>query len=94
MFDYLIIGGGAAGLCSAVAFAQKNPQKTVAVLEQGSRVGRKISVTGNGRCNITNRNVTPARYHSSTPAVAEKILNAVSEQTVTAFFANIGVPFC
>lgn len=94
MFDYLIIGGGAAGLCSAVAFAQKNPQKTVAVLEQGSRVGRKISVTGNGRCNITNRNVTPARYHSSTPAAAEKILNAVSEQTVTAFFANIGVPFC
>ena len=49
MFDYLIIGGGAAGLCSAVAFAQKNPQKTVAVLEQGSRVGLKISVTGNGR---------------------------------------------
>lgn len=94
MFDYLVIGGGAAGLCSAVAFAQSHPQKSVAVLEQGDRVGRKLSVTGNGRCNITNRSITAQHYYSGTPLAIEPLLAAVRAQEVADFFEKIGVPFC
>lgn len=51
-FDVVVIGGGAAGLMAA-AFAAESSKK-VAVLEKNERTGRKILVTGKGRCNVTN----------------------------------------
>ena len=51
-FDVVVIGGGAAGLMAA-AFAAESGKK-VAVLEKNERTGRKILVTGKGRCNVTN----------------------------------------
>lgn len=94
MFDYLIIGGGAAGLCSALAAAKLAPQKSIAVIEQADRVGKKIAVTGNGRCNITNRHITPERYHSQNMPAVSQILSAVSSADTAQFFAGIGIPFC
>ena len=52
-----IIGGGAAGLMAALAVP---PQHQVLLLERQSRVGRKLLATGNGRCNLSNQNLTPA----------------------------------
>ena len=53
--DVIIIGGGAAGLCAAVYLKQTAPELTVRVLERLPRVCKKLSVTGNGRCNISNK---------------------------------------
>ena len=61
--DLIVIGGGAAGLCSAVYFKQKHPDSTIRILESLPRVGKKLSLTGNGRCNITNKNISLSRYH-------------------------------
>ena len=51
-FDVIVIGGGAAGLMAAAAAGENG--KKVAVLERNERTGRKILVTGKGRCNVTN----------------------------------------
>ena len=63
-FDTVIIGGGAAGLSATVMLKQKSPKLKIALTEQLDRVGKKISVTGNGRCNITNRKIEAENYYS------------------------------
>ncbi len=62
MTDIVIIGGGAAGLAAAVTAAREAPGATVTVLERDARVGKKLLVTGNGRCNLTNRSGLQGRY--------------------------------
>lgn len=52
----IIIGGGAAGLASAIRLKQNNKNIDVVVLERLQSIGKKILATGNGRCNITNKN--------------------------------------
>ena len=91
--DVLIIGGGAAGLCAAVAIKQKAPALSVRVLEALPRVGKKLAVTGNGRCNITNHNITTERYHGQDVSFAEYALQRYDNAVCERFFARIGVPF-
>jgi len=63
--DVLVIGGGAAGLmCAATAAARG---RSVLVIEHANRVGKKILMSGGGRCNFTNTGATPANYLSSNP---------------------------
>lgn len=54
MYDICIIGGGASGLSAAVTCLREDPSLSVCVIEKMDRPGRKISASGNGRCNITN----------------------------------------
>ncbi len=61
--DIIIIGAGASGLMAAIT--AKNIGKDAAVLEGNHRIGTKILTTGNGRCNITNTNISLDRYHST-----------------------------
>lgn len=51
-YDLAIIGGGAAGMAAAV-FASENGVRTV-VIEHNRQLGKKLSITGKGRCNVTN----------------------------------------
>jgi predicted flavoprotein YhiN len=69
MTDTVIIGGGAAGLMTAIKLKEISPKSEVTVLESGDRVGKKLLVTGNGRCNISNVQLNALRYfylHSGT----------------------------
>lgn len=52
----IIIGGGAAGVVAAVKIKQNNPQENVTILEHLDEILKKIYATGNGRCNLTNKN--------------------------------------
>ena len=52
----VIIGGGASGIATAVRIKQNNPNLDVTVLEHLDDILKKIHATGNGRCNITNKN--------------------------------------
>ena len=65
--NVIIIGGGAAGLCAAVTLKKAAPDLKVRLLESLPRVGKKLAATGNGRCNITNKNITAERYHGLHP---------------------------
>lgn len=64
-YDVCIIGAGAAGLFCAFNAAKAG--KSVVVLEHTNTIGKKILISGGGRCNFTNLNVTPEKYVSSNP---------------------------
>lgn len=59
--DTIIIGAGASGLACAVRIKQNNPKAGVTVLERMQRPGKKILATGNGRCNLSNKNAPHCR---------------------------------
>ncbi len=92
MTDVLIIGGGAAGLSLAVMLKSNRPDLTVTVLERTDRVGKKLATTGNGRCNITNTELLPERYHGDREFAAE-ILNGFGFESQKQFFKDLGVLF-
>ena len=69
MADLVILGGGASGLMAAVSAARFIPGKNISILERGPRVGKKLLVTGNGRCNLTNLELDFSRYHARRKAL-------------------------
>ena len=76
-----IIGGGAAGLFLANALSQAEQLKgaKVTLFERGERLGRKLSATGNGQGNLTNRSVTTAEYFSSEPTLLSRVSRIIAE---------------
>jgi predicted Rossmann fold flavoprotein len=70
--DVLIIGGGAAGLMCALTAGQAG--KRVVVIEHANRIGKKILMSGGGRCNFTNTGATPANYLSVNPHFCKSAL--------------------
>ena len=69
--DIAVIGGGASGLAAAISAKRQNKDLDVYVVEALSRVGKKLITTGNGRCNITNKNIDISRYHGTDKTFAE-----------------------
>jgi len=70
--DVLIIGAGAAGLMCAIAAGQRG--RRVLVVDHANKVGKKILMSGGGRCNFTNMGATPANYLSANPHFAKSAL--------------------
>ncbi len=70
--DVLIIGAGAAGLMCAIVAGQRG--RSVLVVDHANKVGKKILMSGGGRCNFTNMGVTPACYLSVNPHFAKSAL--------------------
>ena len=68
-FDALVLGGGAAGLMCAMEAGKRG--RRVAVLEHADRLGKKILISGGGRCNFTNLHCTPENFISSNPHFAK-----------------------
>ncbi len=64
-FDCVIIGGGAAGLMCAATAGHRG--RRVAVLDHANKVGKKILMSGGGRCNFTNYDVSPDNFISDNP---------------------------
>ncbi len=91
--DVIIIGGGAAGLLSAVYLKKQNPQLNIRILEALPRVAKKLLLTGNGRCNISNKNINLSRYHGDNVSFAEYALNKYDLKFTQSFFETIGVDF-
>jgi len=71
-FDALILGGGAAGLMCAIEAGKRG--RRVAVLERSDRLGKKILISGGGRCNFTNLHCQPEHFLSSNPHFAKSAL--------------------
>lgn len=92
MSRVVIIGGGAAGLCCAGFCAQQGLQTIV--LEKNARAGRKLMITGKGRCNLTN-NCTPELFLQnvrSNPRFLYSASEAFTCADTIALFEKLGVP--
>ena len=85
----IIIGAGAAGLCAAITAARAG--RKVTLLEQNSKIAKKILVSGNGKCNIDNRYIDHKRFHSQDPKFIEEVLNGYDYKSVESFFTSIGL---
>lgn len=71
-FDVIVLGAGAAGLMCAAAAGQRG--RRVALLDHSSQPGRKILISGGGRCNFTNLHCAPDRFLSDNPHFAKSAL--------------------
>ena len=91
-FDVLIAGGGAAGMMAAIAAAEQGV--SVGLLEPNGRLGKKLNITGKGRCNLTN-NCSREDLLAHIPCNGKFLYSAFSQfdsQDTMAFFENLGVP--
>ena len=91
-YDCVIIGAGAAGMMAAVAAASNG--RRVLVIEKNDICGKKINITGKGRCNVTNNCDVPTYLQNvvSNPKFLYKALSVMSPADVMAFFENASVP--
>ena len=89
--DIAIVGGGAAGLATAVFAGRRLPGVTIVVFDGASRPGAKILVSGGGRCNVTNRVVTAGDFWGGDRRVIDSVLRAFSAADAAAFFEDLGV---
>lgn len=88
-YDIAIIGAGPAGIMAAI-IAKRNGANVV-LIEKNESIGRKILATGNGRCNITNRNTKTENYHGSTSVFVGSILSAFDQNKTINFFEDLGL---
>lgn len=89
MTRVIIIGGGASGLTAAIAAARSGAKVTV--LEHQNQIGKKILVTGNGRCNFTNTDQDLSHYHSESPLRMAVSLKEFTYQDTILFFKDLGI---
>ena len=90
MYDVVVIGGGAAGLTFSVMAKRLNPKLNILLLERNARVGKKLAVTGNGRCNITNTDLA-AKHYFGDRELAQKLIDKFGFCDTADFFGSIGV---
>jgi len=83
-FDVVVIGGGAAGLFCAIEAGKRG--RDVVVLEHADRIGKKISISGGGRCNFTNLNTSSDNFISSNPHFCK---SALARYTPTNFVSLV-----
>ena len=90
-WDVAIVGGGAAGLATAIFTRERDPGCSVLVLDGARRVGAKILVSGGARCNVTNTVVTERDYWGGPSTVIRKVLRALPVAVTIEFFQRSGV---
>ncbi len=85
-----IIGGGAAGMMAALT-ASEEKENRVTVFERQARMGKKLLATGNGRCNLTNRDLSLGHYHGNQPEFCAYALEQFGTQETLDFFRSLGL---
>lgn len=101
MYDAIIIGGGAAGLFCAITAGRRG--RRVVVIEHNAEVGRKIIISGGGRCNFTNREVSAENFVSRNPHFCRSALagfspddfvELVKDHRIAFYEKKLGQLFC
>ena len=90
-YDVVVIGGGPSGLMAAIAAGEKNAK--VLLLDKGNKLGRKLAISGGGRCNVTNR-LPIDEIIKHIPGNGRFLYSAFSEfsnEDIILFFENLGI---
>jgi predicted Rossmann fold flavoprotein len=85
------VGGGAAGLATAIFAAQREPGWKITILDSAKRLGAKILISGGGRCNVTNDVVTAEDFWGGSRNIIRRVLGAFSVPETVEFFRRIGI---
>ena len=91
-YDIAIVGGGAAGLAAAVCCAKKLGGKIkIAVIEKEFKLGKKLLATGNGKCNMTNENMSAEYYNFDSREFVKNIISKYNTDKIIAFWNSVGL---
>src|ERR1700730_17767018 len=90
-FDVLILGAGAAGLFCAAEAGKRG--RRVVLLDHAERVGKKILISGGGRCNFTNIHTRPENFLSENPHFAKSALARFTPADIIAMVEQHGIPY-
>ncbi len=90
-FDVVVIGGGAAGMMAALTAGRRG--RRVALLEHNERVGKKIAISGGGRCNFTNLHAGPGNYLSANPEFCRSALARYTPEDFVALVESHGIGY-
>src|ERR1017187_6448805 len=90
-FDAVILGAGVAGLMCAIEAGKRG--RRVAVLERSNRAGKKILISGGGRCNFTNLHCSPEHFHSANPHFAKSALARYEPSDFIALVEKHRIPY-
>ncbi len=85
----IVAGGGAAGMCAAIYAARNGGDVTI--LEKNDKLGKKLSMTGNGRCNLSNLNMSEKMYNQSAEKRIKEWLSVYGVLDVINFFKSLGI---
>ncbi len=91
IFDVIIIGGGASGLFCAITAGQRG--RSVLVLESSNKVGKKILMSGGGRCNFTNLDIDPECYLSANPHFCKSALSRYTQWDFISLVEKHGIAY-
>lgn len=90
-YDVIILGGGAAGLMCAIAAGNRG--RGVIVLEGSNKIGKKILMSGGGRCNFTNLHCEPSRFISGNPNFCISALSRYTQWDFVALVEKHGIAY-
>lgn len=88
----VVVGAGAAGLMAAIQAGRAQAALAPLLLDGAATLGRKILISGGGRCNVTHDVVQAADFCGATPPAIRKVLRHLTADQARAFFEEIGVP--
>jgi len=91
-FDVAVVGGGAAGLAAAISAARRGA--AALVCDRMPRLGKKILATGGGRCNLSNEDLSPAAFTTTSRNVVAAILGRFGAADIADFFKGLGLEMC
>src|SRR3984893_5602252 len=90
-FDVIVLGAGAAGLMCAIEAGKRG--RRVAVLEHADRIGKKILISGGGRCNFTNLHCQPENFISANPHFCKSALARYQPADFIALVEKHRIPY-
>ena len=89
VFDLIVIGGGASGLFAASMVCSLTSGKAgVLVIDGNDRCGKKLALTGSGRCNLSNKAAAADKYHTDCPERLDKCLGSFGPSDSVSFFED------
>jgi len=91
VYDTIVLGAGAAGLMCAIEAGRRG--RRVLVVERASRIGKKILISGGGRCNFTNLYCRPENFLSANPHFAKSALARYTPADFIALVERYGIPY-
>lgn len=88
MSKVVVIGGGASGLVASILASNSNE---VTILEGNDKCGKKILLTGNGKCNYWNEDISIDHYNTNNKEILEKIITEKNQEEVLSFLEKLGI---
>jgi predicted Rossmann fold flavoprotein len=88
-WEVAVVGGGAAGLTAAISSARRGA--AVVICERLPRLGKKILATGGGRCNLSNEDLSPAAFASTSRGLVASVLDRFGNEDIRDFFRGLGL---